>query len=145
MIGTPDAPLISIIIPCYNQARYLAEAIKSALAQTHSHIQVVVVDDGSVDSTAEVASHYPEVRLVRQRNQGVAQARNVGLYQSSGDYVIFLDADDRLARTAVESHLCCFAEHPEAGFVAGNIDLISGRRVGHLRCGFPAEPKWGSI
>ena len=60
MIGTRDAPLISIIIPCYNQARYLADAIKSALAQTHSPVQVVVVDDGSVDNTAEVASHYPE-------------------------------------------------------------------------------------
>ena len=139
MIGTPDAPLVSIIIPCYNQARYLAEAINSALAQTHSHIQVVVVDDGSVDSTAEVASHYPEVRLVRQRNQGVSQARNVGLYQSSGDYVIFLDADDRLARTAVESHLCCFAEHPEAGFVVGNIDLIS-RDGSYLRSYHGPDP-----
>ena len=137
MIGTPDAPLVSIIIPCYNQARYWAEAIKSALAQTHSHIQVVVVDDGSVDSTAEVASHYPEVRLVRQRNQGVAQARNVGLYQSSGDYVFSLDADDRLAGGSGIAP-SCFAEHPEAGFVAGNIELIS-RDGAYLRSDHPPD------
>ena len=82
---------------------YLADAIKSALAQTHSRVQVVVVDDGSVDNTAEVASRYPDVCFVRQRNQGVAEARNAGFLQSSGEYVIFLDADDRLAPTAVES------------------------------------------
>jgi len=140
--ATCNAPLISVVIPCYNQARYLADAIKSALAQTHSHVQVVVVDDGSVDNTAEVASHYPEVRLVRQRNEGVSQARNVGFYQSSGDYVIFLDADDRLARTAVESHLCCFAEHPEAGFVVGNIELIS-RDGSYLRSYHAPEPAAG--
>ena len=125
MIGTRDAPLISIIIPCYNQARYLADAIKSALAQTHSPVQVVVVDDGSVDNTAEVASHYPNVCFVRQRNQGVAKARNTGFHRSSGDYVLFLDADDRLTPNAAETHLRCFAEHPEAGFVVGNIDVIS--------------------
>ena len=125
MIGTRDAPLVSIIIPCYNQARYLVDAIKSALAQTHSPVQVVVVDDGSVDNTAEVASHYPNVCFVRQRNQGVAKARNTGFRHSSGEYVIFLDADDRLAQTAVQSHLRCFAEHPDAGFVVGDIDLIA--------------------
>src|SRR5882724_11311799 len=83
MIEAPDAPLVSVIIPCYNQARYLPDAIKSASAQTHSRVQIVVVDDGSVDNTAEVASFFPDVWWVRQRNQGVAEARNAGFLHSS--------------------------------------------------------------
>ena len=144
MIGTRDAPLVSIIIPCYNQARYLADAIKSALAQTHSPVQVVVVDDGSVDNTAEVASHYPNVCFVRQRNQGVAKARNTGFHRSSGDYVIFLDADDRLTPNAVETHLRCFAEHPEAGFRGGKYRPDFERRVVLALVSW-AGPSWGSI
>jgi glycosyltransferase involved in cell wall biosynthesis len=126
MVTTPDIPLVSVIIPCYNQGRFLADAIESVLTQTHSRVQTVVVDDGSVDTTAEVAARYPGVCVVRQRNQGVAEARNSGFRFSSGEYVIFLDADDRLTPTAVETHLRCFAEHTEAGFVVGDIDLISG-------------------
>jgi glycosyltransferase involved in cell wall biosynthesis len=125
MKATPQAPLVSVVIPCYNQAQYLADAIESVLSQTHSRLQVVVVDDGSDDNTAEVAARYPDVCLVQQRNEGLAQARNAGFRHSSGEYVIFLDADDRLAPTAVQSHLRCFAEHPDAGFVVGDIDLIA--------------------
>jgi glycosyltransferase involved in cell wall biosynthesis len=126
MTATRNAPLISVVIPCYNQARYLADAITSALGQTHKRVQIVVVDDGSVDNTAEVVARYPTVCFVRQGNQGAAEARNAGFLHSSGEYVIFLDADDRLTATGTESHLRCFAEHPEVGFVVGDIDLISG-------------------
>jgi len=125
MVDQPEIPLVSIIIPCYNQAHFLRDAIESALAQTHSHIQILVVDDGSVDNTAEVAALYQEVCCVRQENQGRSRARNAGFHASSGEYVLFLDADDRLTPNAVEAHLSCFAKHPEAGFVVGDIDLIS--------------------
>ena len=134
-----DAPLVSVIIPCYNQARYLVDAIESALSQTHSRVQVVVVADGSVDNTAEVVAQYPVVCFVRRETQGVAKARNAGLLRSSGEYVIFLDADDRLTPTAAETHLQCFAEHPEAGFVVGDIDLI-GADGSYLR-----SPRWPEL
>lgn len=134
-----DAPLVSVIIPCYNQARYLVDAIESALSQTHSRVQVVVVDDGSVDNSAEVVARYPVVCFVRRETQGVAKARNAGLLHSSGEYVIFLDADDRLTPTAAETHLQCFAEHPEAGFVVGDIDLI-GADGSYLR-----SPRWPEL
>ena len=129
-------PLISVIIPCYNQAHFLRDAIESVLAQTHSHIQILVVDDGSVDNTAEVAALYQEVCCLRQENQGRSRARNAGFHASGGEYVLFLDADDRLTPNAVEAHLSCFAKHPEAGFVVGDIDLIS-KDGSYLR-----SPRW---
>ena len=96
------AALVSVVIPCYNQAHFLGEAIESVLAQTYPHREIVVVDDGSPDNTREVASRYPGVRYVRQENQGLAAARNTGLRHSSGSYLVFLDADDRLLPEALE-------------------------------------------
>src|SRR5262245_29271313 len=120
-----QAALVSVIIPCYNQAQFLAKAIESVLAQTYREIEIVVVDDGSPDHVFEVVSRYPTVKCVQQQNQGLAAARNAGFRVSTGDYVLFLDADDRLMPHGIESHLGCFAKHPEAGFVVGDIDHIS--------------------
>jgi glycosyltransferase involved in cell wall biosynthesis len=117
--------LVSVIIPCYNQAHFLSEAIESGLAQTYRTMEILVVDDGSPDNTAELVARFPGVRCLRQQNRGLAEARNAGFYASGGEYVIFLDADDRLAPDAVDAHLHCFAKHPEAGFVVGDIDQIA--------------------
>ena len=114
------APLVSVVVPCFNQARFLGDAIESALSQTHERVEVVVVDDGSTDGTAGVAAAYPDVRLVRQANAGLAAARNAGLAASGGAYVAFLDADDRLRPEAVAAGLACFAAHPESTFVSGD-------------------------
>jgi glycosyltransferase involved in cell wall biosynthesis len=119
-----EAPLVSVVIPCYNQAHFLPEAIESALSQTHRPMEVIAVDDGSLDNTAEVVARYPEVRCVRQENRGLGGARNSGFRVSKGEYVLFLDADDRLMPVAVAAHLSCFAKHPDAGFVVGDIDNI---------------------
>jgi glycosyltransferase involved in cell wall biosynthesis len=118
-------PIVSVIVPCYNQAQFLHEAIESALSQTHQAMEVVVVDDGSLDNIAEVVGRYPDILFVRQKNRGLAAARNSGFRASTGEFVIFLDADDRLTPIAVESHLLCFAQHPDAGFVVGDIDNIA--------------------
>lgn len=122
-------PLVSVVIPCYNQAQFLAEAIESVLAQTYSHYEIVVIDDGSEDNTAEVAARYPIVRCVRQENRGLADARNRGVQQSRGEYLVFLDADDRLLPGALEAGLECFAANPECGFVFGR----------HVRIGTDGE------
>lgn len=118
--------VVSVVIPCYNYAHFLSESIESVLAQTYPEIEAIVVDDGSTDNTTEVVARYPDVRCVRQENRGLAEARNAGFRASGGGYVVFLDADDRLTPNAVEAHLRCFAKHPEAGFVVGDIDLIAG-------------------
>jgi glycosyltransferase involved in cell wall biosynthesis len=125
-MSQPAAPLVSVVTPCYNQAHFLRDAIESTLAQTYPRVELVVVDDGSLDNTVAVVADYPLVRCVRQGNRGVAEARNVGFGATTGEYVLFVDADDRLATEAVRAHLRCFAEHPPAGFVVGAIEQITG-------------------
>lgn len=113
------AGLVSVVIPCYNQAHYLGEAIASALGQAYRPLEVVVVDDGATDSTFEVATAYIEVRCVRQANQGLAAARNAGLRAARGEYVVFLDADDRLLPGALEVGAAALDGHPGAAFAVG--------------------------
>jgi len=120
-----DTPLVSVIIPCYRQAHFLAEAIESALVQTYPHVEILVIDDGSPDNTSEIAARYPGVRCIRQPNRGVSEARNLGIRSSNGSYLIFLDADDRLRPDAIEIGLECFRQHPEVAFVSGRLRFIS--------------------
>jgi glycosyltransferase involved in cell wall biosynthesis len=101
-----EAGLVSVVIPCYNQARFLGEAIESVLSQSYRAFEVVVVDDGSTDNTSEVVARYAGadagVRLIRQENRGLAGARNRGLAEAEGEYVVFLDSDDRLLPDALQ-------------------------------------------
>jgi len=128
--------LVSVIIPCFEQAHFLPEAIESVLTQTHCATEIIVVDDGSPDNVFEVVSWYPTVKCVQQQNQGLAAARNAGFRFSTGHHVLFLDADDRLMPHAIESHLGCFAKHPKAGFVVGDIDQIAHDGS------YVASPRW---
>jgi glycosyltransferase involved in cell wall biosynthesis len=117
--------LVTVVIPCYNQAHFLSEAIESVLAQDHPHTEVIVVDDGSTDNTAKVAAHYPQVHLIRQHNQGLSAARNIGLESSHGNYLLFLDADDRLLPGAIGAGLEVLRAHPECAFAFGSYDRIA--------------------
>ncbi|CAN5719507.1 alpha-1,6-rhamnosyltransferase [soil metagenome] len=120
-----DLPLVSVIITCYNQARFLGEAIESVLQQTYLHFEIKVIDDGSTDDTSEVVARYPTASYIRQENQGVVAARNKGLRESKGDYVIFLDGDDRLLPTALAIGLQYLDAHPECAFVYGRCAFIA--------------------
>src|SRR5262245_58858321 len=94
---------ISVIIPCYNGSSYIGSTLESALGQTRPPLEVIVIDDGSTDDSAAIAGSFgPCVRVIRQANQGESTARNVGIAQASGDYLVFLDADDLLDRSALE-------------------------------------------
>lgn len=115
----------SVVIPCYNQARFLAEAIESVLSQTHAGAEVIVVDDGSTDNPASITNQFPQVKLIRQENKGLSAARNTGWRDSSGDIVIFLDADDRLRPHAIELGAAFLQAHPECAFAAGGYQKIT--------------------
>jgi glycosyltransferase involved in cell wall biosynthesis len=119
------AALVSVIIPCFNQAHFLGEAITSVLAQTYPHFELIVVDDGSTDKTSEVATAYPGVRCIRQENQGLAAARNTALCASHGAYLVFLDADDRLLPQALEAGVRHVQTVPDCAFVAGHFRYIN--------------------
>jgi glycosyltransferase involved in cell wall biosynthesis len=125
------AELVSVVIPCYGQAHFLGEAIESSLAQTYPHLEVVVVDDESMDNASRIASRYPGVRCVREENSGMAGARNVGIRNTNGDFLVFLDADDRLLPEAIEAGVRKLGEHPECAAAIGTYQRTThdGRRL----------------
>lgn len=118
--------LVSVIIPCYNQEAYLGEAIRSVLQQSHPSIEVIVVDDGSSGDVAEVTARFPQVQLIRQANGGAALARNRGMATAVGDYLLFLDADDRLLPDALAREVAVLKARPELAYVSGQVQLIDG-------------------
>src|SRR5712691_8562245 len=120
-----EAGLVSVVIPCYNQARLLHEAIESALAQTYANREIIVVDDGSTDNTTEVARRYSTVRYFYQANAGPSAARNAGVEKSLGEYLVFLDADDRLLPNALKIGIECLRQHPDCAFASGFCRLVA--------------------
>lgn len=117
-------PLVSVIIPCYNGEAFLKEAIESALAQTYRRVEVIVVDDGSTDSSREIAQKLP-VRYIPQPNRGLTASRNLGVSESRGSYIVFLDADDRLKPEAIETGLRALTERPECAMAVGDHLFVS--------------------
>src|SRR5579872_4463293 len=105
-------PLVSILIPAYNAQQWIGYTLESAVAQTWPHKEIIVVDDGSTDETAEVARTFAsrQVAVVQTGNQGAAAARNYALSVSQGDYVQWLDADDLLAPDKIERQLAELCE-----------------------------------
>jgi glycosyltransferase involved in cell wall biosynthesis/SAM-dependent methyltransferase len=110
---------VSVIITCYNQARFLDEAIGSLIKQSQQASEIIVVDDGSSDNTKEIAESYPGVIYIFQFNAGLSSARNTGLDHCSGDYIVFLDADDWLYPEALQTNLELLKGAPDAAFVSG--------------------------
>jgi glycosyltransferase involved in cell wall biosynthesis len=113
-----ESPVVSVIIPTYNCARYLPEAIDSVLAQTYRDFEIIVVDDGSTDNTQEVLARYGDhMRVIRQSNQGSAAARNAGILPARGEFIAFLDADDLWLPHKLERQVPLFDERPELGWI----------------------------
>ena len=123
MAAEPGAPLISVIVPCYNAAAYLTEAIESVLSQEPSPLEVIVIDDGSTDGSAEVVRRFGEaVRSVSQANAGIAAARNRGVELARGRYLAFLDADDVWPAGSLAQRLATLHAPPAAACVFGAVE-----------------------
>jgi glycosyltransferase involved in cell wall biosynthesis len=119
-----SGPLVSVVVPTYNCARFLPEALESAFAQTYQPVEIVVVDDGSTDGSMDLLSGYgSRVRLLRQPNQGVSAARNHGIRESRGEFVAFLDADDLWTPDKLEKQMALFAD-ASVGLVHCGLEYI---------------------
>lgn len=116
---------VSIIIPAHNSACFVTQAVDSALAQTQACCEVIVVDDGSIDDTANLlAAYQSKVRYLHQDNTGPSSARNRGLAAAQGEFVVFLDSDDVLLPTKVADQLACFAADPDLDLVHSGWQLL---------------------
>ncbi|MFK7803651.1 MAG: glycosyltransferase [Anaerolineae bacterium] len=129
-----NAPKVDIIIPAYNQGHYLQSSVESALAQTWENIEVIIIDDGSTDNTAEVGQSFadPRVTYIYQENGGLSAARNTGLHHATGEFISFLDSDDLFLPQKIEALLNKLQANPEAGLAAGPALLIdeNGQEIG---------------
>lgn len=124
-------PSVSVIIPAYNAEKYLEEAVGSVLRQSSPAAEILIVDDGSTDGTLamahDLAAQHALITVLTRPNGGSGPARNTGIAQASGEYLLFLDADDRLHENAIRDHLRAFAAQPEAVMVFGANDVIDAQ------------------
>ena len=118
-------PLVSVVIPVFNGERFLREAVESVLAQKYSPLEIIMVDDGSTDGTADVARSLPEtVRYLHQTNQGPAAARNRGIEHAQGSLIAFADADDLWPEDKLALQLPYLMRDPAAEIVMGRIQQV---------------------
>jgi len=123
-------PLVSVIIPTYNCEAYVGQAISSVLAQTYDHNEIIVVDDGSTDTTRTVlVPYWDRICYVYQENRGLAAARNTGIREAKGDLIAFLDADDIWFPTKLELQVAAFENRPEAGLAFADFMDFDDTRV----------------
>jgi len=122
---------LSIIIPAYNAEAYLPQCLDSILAQEHRGCEVIVVDDGSTDGTAALLERYPDVKVVHQENHGMSTARNRGLDEARGEYILFVDSDDLLTDGALEALVAELSGEDIIAFNAKKLHDATGEQTYH--------------
>lgn len=139
------AGLVSVIMPSFNTAAYIGEAIDSVLAQDYPHKELIVIDDGSTDETVAIARGYgDQLKLITQTNQGSAVARNKGLQAAQGDYIAFLDSDDVWLPGKLTTQVAYLEKHPDIGMVFARWQVWKPDQNGlfpPVSDGVPASPQ----
>ncbi len=135
-------PAVSIIIPVYNAEKYLTETIESAINQTWSNKEIVIVDDGSTDQSLVIARRYENdrIKVYSHENKGASAARNLGLLHTTGDYIQFLDADDRLNENKIKSQIEVLADHREHLGLCATVHFHDGTNP----ASYPVTHEWFS-
>lgn len=120
-----NSPLVSVIIPVYNASKFIENTIKSVLTQNYSKLEIIIIDDGSTDTTKDVVKSIKDSRIeyVFQQNQTQAIARNVGINRAKGKFIAFIDSDDLWEPNKIEKQLSLF-DNPEIGLVYSNLSYI---------------------
>ena len=141
--------LVSVVIPAHNSGQYIVPALDSILAQKHRPLEILVVDDGSTDSTAQVVHGYaPEVRLIEQEQRGHPAARNSGVNAATGEFLGFLDHDDLWSSDKLERQIASFRRNPALDLVFGHIRNFFTPEMTHedrTRIAVPLRPLPGLL
>src|ERR1035437_4164919 len=122
-----NIPLVSVIIPCYNQGKYIEEAIKSVISSTFKNYEIIIVNDGSTDTyTNQILKKFnqPCIRLIQTKNQGLAEARNTGIKNSEGKYILPLDADDKISSGYMEEAISILESNINIKLVTSEVELF---------------------
>ncbi|MFC1771196.1 glycosyltransferase family 2 protein [Candidatus Margulisiibacteriota bacterium] len=125
----PKQVYVSVIIPVYNGKDCIQRAIKSVLAQTYKHFEIIVIDDGSIDNTSDQVKIFPEVKLIQQKNLGASKARNVGIELAQGKYIAFLDADDEWLPYKLDIQTIYLDDHPDIGFILAYQKILLEKNI----------------
>ncbi|MEQ9640209.1 MAG: glycosyltransferase family A protein [Alphaproteobacteria bacterium] len=125
-----NTPTVSVVMPCFNGAAYVAEAMESILAQGHPSLEIVFVDDGCTDDSVAVARRVePSLRVLRQDNAGIAAARNAGIAAARGTYLAFLDADDLWTEGSLEVRIEALEAMSAPGYVFGGVEQFYSQEL----------------
>ena len=132
-------PAVSVIIPCYNQERYISECLDSLNMQTFKDFEAIIIDDGSTDNSAQIVrldtDKYPNFSMISQQNKGVVSARNFSIAHAKGEYIFPLDADDIIAPTALEK-LVAAIKAGKGDIITSRVEMF-GKKTGELKLKYP--------
>lgn len=127
----PESSLVSVVVPCFNYARFLDECVQSVIAQSYRNWECLIIDDGSMDETPDIGRRLAvaneRVRYIRQANAGLSAARNRAVSEARGSYLQFLDADDRLEHDKLRVQVEYLERHPDIDLVVGGAAYFTGR------------------
>lgn len=117
-------PLVSIIIPCFNTEKYIYECVQSVVSQDYENIEIIVIDDGSTDSSISILKQFKGIRIFTQPNSGACVARNLGISKSNGKYIKFLDSDDYLEPNVLSEQVACAEKADSNSIIYGNYNIL---------------------